>query len=104
MGSREVNLFYDDNNISIDGEVGPWFNENVASRFKSYGWNVLGPIDGHDVFAIKNAIDDALSDKENLLIWANYHNLQNNYWKRGTRTEGTAKAHGEPWVLMEYNE
>ena len=42
-GSWEANLFLRDNNISIDGEVGPWFNENVASRFKSYGWNVLGP-------------------------------------------------------------
>ncbi|MEO7399334.1 MAG: 1-deoxy-D-xylulose-5-phosphate synthase N-terminal domain-containing protein, partial [Polaromonas sp.] len=39
---------YDDNGISIDGQVAPWFIDNTALRFTAYGWNVVGPIDGHD--------------------------------------------------------
>lgn len=39
---------YDDNGISIDGKVENWYAENVRERFESYGWNVIGPIDGHD--------------------------------------------------------
>jgi transketolase len=42
---------YDDNGISIDGQVAPWFIDNTALRFVAYGWNVLGPIDGHDAAA-----------------------------------------------------
>ena len=43
---------YDDNGISIDGKVENWYAENVRERFESYGWNVIGPIDGHDVEAV----------------------------------------------------
>ena len=39
---------YDDNGISIDGQVKPWFIDNTEERFKAYGWNVIGPIDGND--------------------------------------------------------
>jgi transketolase len=39
---------YDDNGISIDGQVAPWFIDNTAQRFVAYGWNVIGPVDGHD--------------------------------------------------------
>ena len=51
---------YDDNGISIDGEVGPWFTEDVAARFESYGWRVIRGVDGHDAedvgAALKNAV------------------------------------------------
>jgi transketolase len=50
---------YDDNGISIDGQVQPWFIDNTALRFAAYGWNVIGPIDGHDVDAVDRAIADA---------------------------------------------
>ena len=50
---------YDDNGISIDGQVTPWFIDDTPARFKAYGWNVIGPIDGHDVDAIDRAIADA---------------------------------------------
>jgi transketolase N-terminal domain/subunit len=40
---------YDDNGISIDGEVEHWFTDDTAQRFRAYGWNVIGPVDGHDV-------------------------------------------------------
>ena len=42
---------YDDNGISIDGQVRRWFNDDTPRRFAAYGWNVIGPIDGHDIDA-----------------------------------------------------
>jgi len=54
--------FYDDNGISIDGEVEGWFTDNTAQRFAAYGWQVIGPIDGHDSDAIRAAIIEAHSD------------------------------------------
>ncbi|RIX68354.1 thiamine pyrophosphate-dependent enzyme, partial [Acidovorax cavernicola] len=50
---------YDDNGISIDGQVAPWFIDNTAQRFEAYGWNVVGPVDGHDVAAVDAAIAQA---------------------------------------------
>ena len=47
---------YDDNGISIDGQVTPWFVDNTALRFVAYGWKVIGPIDGHDAAAVSKAI------------------------------------------------
>lgn len=51
--------FYDDNGISIDGHVEGWFTDDTAKRFDAYGWNVIGPIDGHDVAAVDKAIETA---------------------------------------------
>ncbi len=48
--------FYDDNGISIDGHVEAWFTDNTPQRFKAYGWNVIGPIDGHDAQAVDAAL------------------------------------------------
>ena len=48
--------FYDDNGISIDGHVKGWFGDDTAARFRAYGWNVIGPIDGHDAALIDQAI------------------------------------------------
>ena len=53
---------YDDNNISIDGEVGGWFTDDTAQRFESYGWQVVRDVDGHDSTSIAAAIDEALKD------------------------------------------
>ena len=47
---------YDSNGISIDGKVTGWFTEDVAARFKAYGWQVIGPVDGHDCDALDQAI------------------------------------------------
>ena len=54
---------YDDNGISIDGEVHDWFSENVAKRFEAYNWHVIDDIDGHDVNAINNAIKASKNDE-----------------------------------------
>ncbi len=83
---------YDDNGISIDGQVSPWFGDNTALRFTAYGWNVIGPIDGHDVAAVSEAIARAKgSDNQPTLIickTAIGHGSPNR--------ANTAKAHGEP--------
>ena len=61
---------YDDNGISIDGQVAPWFIDNTALRFAAYGWNVIGPIDGHDAAVVAQAIADAKNsaDKPTLVL------------------------------------
>jgi len=47
---------YDDNGISIDGDVEGWFTDDTPARFRAYGWNVIGPIDGHDSAAVERAL------------------------------------------------
>jgi len=63
-------VFYDDNDISIDGHVSGWFTDNTAGRFMAYGWHVIDTIDGHHPESIKSAIEEARSvpDKPSLLI------------------------------------
>lgn len=58
-GLNKLICFYDDNGISIDGHVEGWFKDDTAMRFKSYGWNVIGPIDGHDAEQIEKALQQA---------------------------------------------
>ena len=83
---------YDDNGISIDGQVGPWFGDNTAERFAAYGWNVIGPVDGHDVDAVDAAIARAKrSATAPTLIIAKTH-----IGKGSPNRANTAKAHGEP--------
>ena len=57
--------FWDDNGISIDGHVEGWFTDDTAKRFDAYGWNVIGPIDGHDVAAVDKAIEAAKAQGKN---------------------------------------
>ncbi len=52
--------FYDDNNISIDGDVDGWFTDDTAKRFEAYGWQVIEDVDGHDATAVAAAIDGHL--------------------------------------------
>ncbi|MBU6437727.1 MAG: transketolase, partial [Betaproteobacteria bacterium] len=86
---------YDDNGISIDGAVAPWFVDDTAKRFEAYGWNVIRGVDGHDV----NAVDQA--------IWAaKQHGAEGGgptliccktlIGKGAPNRQNTAKAHGEP--------
>lgn len=83
---------YDDNGISIDGQVAPWFVDDTPKRFEAYGWNVIGPVDGHDVDAVDGAIEKAKmsADKPTLIVCktAIGHGSPNR--------ANTAKAHGEP--------
>ena len=56
--------FYDDNGISIDGEVEGWFTDDTVKRFESYQWHVIADVDGHDSAAIKAAIQEAQAETE----------------------------------------
>jgi len=83
---------YDDNGISIDGQVQPWFIDNTALRFVACGWNVIGPIDGHDAAKVATAIAEAKaqSERPSLII------CKTSIGKGSPNRAGTAKAHGEP--------
>ena len=83
---------YDDNGISIDGKVAPWFVDNTAQRFEAYQWNVIGPIDGHDADAVDRAIGEARqsADRPTLII------CRTHIGKGSPNRQDTAKAHGEP--------
>ena len=83
---------YDDNGISIDGQVAPWFMDNTPQRFAAYGWNVIDAVDGHDANAVSKAIAAAKhsADKPTLIV------CKTAIGKGSPNRAGTAKAHGEP--------
>jgi len=88
---------YDDNGISIDGQVTPWFIDDTPARFRAYGWNVIGPIDGHDLEAVDRALADARRspDKPTLIV------AKTQIGKGSPNRVNTAKAHGEALGLEE---
>ncbi|HCO76893.1 MAG: transketolase [Hydrogenophilus thermoluteolus] len=87
---------YDDNGISIDGAVSDWFSDDTAQRFAAYHWNVIGPIDGHDVAAVSAAIAQAKAQaatpdgKPTLII------CRTTIGKGSPVKEGTCDIHGAP--------
>ena len=83
---------YDDNGISIDGQVAPWFIDHTPQRFAACGWNVIDAVDGHDAAAISKAIASAKhsADKPTLIV------CKTAIGKGSPNRAGTAKAHGEP--------
>jgi transketolase len=82
---------YDDNRISIDGEVKGWFRDDTPKRFEAYGWHVIPRVDGHDVEAVDRAIRaaKAVTDRPSLVC------CQTVIGKGSPKRAGTAKAHGE---------
>ncbi|MEZ5740747.1 MAG: transketolase [Burkholderiaceae bacterium] len=96
--SRLVAL-YDDNGISIDGETRHWFADDTAARFQAYGWHVIPDVDGHDVWAVDQAIamarEWARSGRDG--VFAPTLIMCRTQIGRGSPNRaGTAKAHGEP--------
>ena len=83
---------YDDNGISIDGQVAPWFIDNTPQRFAACGWNVIDAVDGHDAAAVSKAIAFAKhsADKPTLIV------CKTAIGKGSPNRAGTSKAHGEP--------
>jgi transketolase len=81
---------YDDNGISIDGQVAPWFVDDTPARFAAYGWNVVRAVDGHDVDAVDAAIAAARQSDGPTLICC-----KTTIGKGSPNRAGTAKAHGE---------
>lgn len=62
LGLGKLVAFWDDNGISIDGEVEGWFSDDTPKRFESYGWHVIAGVDGHDADAIAAAIEQAKAE------------------------------------------
>jgi transketolase len=81
---------YDDNGISIDGEVQGWFTDDTPARFAAYGWNVIRDVDGHDAAAVRNALIQATapSDKPTLICARTVIGFG------APHKQGTAGAHG----------
>ena len=61
LGLGKLVAFWDDNGISIDGEVEGWFTDDTPARFRAYGWHVIEAVDGHDAEKVRSAIEEAVS-------------------------------------------
>jgi len=83
---------YDDNNISIDGEVGGWFTDDTAARFEAYGWQVIDNVDGHDSAAISTAIGQAVAEVERPSLIC----CKTIIGFGSPNKQGTASTHGAP--------
>lgn len=83
---------YDDNNISIDGEVGAWFTDDTVRRFESYGWQVIAAVDGHDATSIAAAIEQATSDPDRPTLIC----CKTIIGFGSPNKQGTASTHGAP--------
>jgi len=90
LGLGNLNLVYDDNHITIEGNTDIAFTEDVAARFAAYGWHVQR-IDGHDRAAIADALETAIADARPSLILARTH-IANG----APHAHDTAEAHGAP--------
>ena len=64
LGLGKLVLFYDDNGISIDGEVDGWFTDDTPKRFEAYGWHVIPAVNGHDPEAVRAAIEAARANTD----------------------------------------
>lgn len=83
---------YDDNNISIDGDVAAWFTDDTAKRFEAYGWQVIADVDGHDAKSINAAIEKATSDASRPTLIC----CKTVIGFGAPKKQGTAGAHGAP--------
>jgi len=84
-------VFYDDNGISIDGEIQQWFTDDTSKRFEAYGWQVLA-INGHDPQQISDAIRQAQADHERPTIIR----CKTVIGFGSPNKQGTASTHGSP--------
>jgi transketolase len=87
---------YDDNGISIDGKVAPWFIDNTPQRFAACGWNVIDAVDGHDAAAVSKAIAAAKVSAHNGTTGPTLIVCKTAIGKGSPNRAGTSKAHGEP--------
>ena len=92
LGLGKLVVLYDDNNISIDGNVDGWFTENIPERFAAYGWHVLPNVDGHDTAALKAAIEAARAETGKPSIIC----CKTLIGKGAATKEGSHKTHGAP--------
>ena len=91
LGLGRLIVCWDDNGISIDGHVAGWSERSVVDRFRSYGWQVIDQVDGHDPMAIDDAITRAKACQDQPTLLAFKTTIG-----QGTDLAGTAEVHGKP--------
>ena len=92
LGLNKLIVVYDMNGISIDGDIKLWFTEDIKQRFKSYNWNVIDKVNGHNFDSITKAIQNARkeSDRPTIICAATKIGFGS------PNKEGTGSAHGSP--------
>ena len=92
LGLGKLIAFWDDNGISIDGEVEGWFTDDTPARFKSYGWDVIEGVDGHDAEQVKAAIEKAQANTAQPTLIC----CKTTIGFGSPNKEGTESCHGAP--------
>jgi len=92
LGLGKLIAFWDDNGISIDGEVEGWFTDDTPARFKSYGWEVIDGVDGHDAEQVKAAIEKARANTAQPTLIC----CKTTIGFGSPNKEGTESCHGAP--------
>lgn len=92
LGLGKLITYYDDNGISIDGEVSGWFSDDTCKRFEAYGWQVIAGVDGHDSAAIQAATEAARADSSRPTLIC----CRTVIGKGSPNKQGTAATHGAP--------
>ena len=92
LGLGKLTLVYDDNGISIDGEVKGWFSDDTPARFAAYGWHVVAGVDGHDAEAVGRALAEAATETDRPSIVCTRTTIGFGAPNKG----GTSGSHGSP--------
>ena len=92
LSLNKLIVFYDDNGISIDGNVEGWFTDDTGRRFESYNWNVIKNVNGHSTKEISNAINQALSSKDKPTLIC----CRTKIGYGSPNKEGKESSHGSP--------
>ena len=92
LGLGKLTVVYDDNGISIDGEIDGWFTDDTPARFAAYGWHVIPDVDGHDSQAVSKAFDEAIAETGRPTIIC----CKTTIGKGSPNKQGTESCHGAP--------
>lgn len=92
LGLGKLIAFYDDNGISIDGEVKGWFTDDTVGRFEAYGWQVVPDVDGHDSDSLEHAIEAAINDVDRPTLIC----CKTRIGFGSPNKEGSGASHGSP--------
>jgi transketolase len=99
LGLSKLIAVYDDNGISIDsdkGQIKQWYTDDVRRRFEAYGWQVIGPIDGHDVEAVDKALKKAKRQRSGEKTGPTLICARTTIAKGAPKKANTGAAHGAP--------
>ena len=92
LGLGKLTVVYDDNGISIDGEIDGWFTDDTPARFEAYGWHVVRDVDGHDPKAIASAFDAAIGEGSRPTLIC----CKTIIGKGSPNKQGSESCHGSP--------